>query len=111
EWARRRMGRKAFGGCLIDVYRGEGGGEAAFESMLATADGVEQQYVIGSLLQLETEGKAIIRPLLMRLGLSMLEDAEGRAGGAAGGGPPGSPPLAGAVRPVRKLVEADYPPP
>ena len=37
------------------------------------------------MLQFETEGKAIIRPLLMRLGLSMLEDPAGRTGGAAGG--------------------------
>src|SRR5262245_50977118 len=35
------------------------------------------------MLQFETEGKAIMRPLLMRLGLSMLEDPESRSGGAA----------------------------
>jgi hypothetical protein len=52
--------------------------------MLGIAEDRQQRYVIGSLLQFETEGKAIIRPLLMRLDLSMLEDPEGRTGGAAG---------------------------
>jgi hypothetical protein len=102
------MVTKAFTECLIDVYRGEVAGEAAFESMLATADGVEQQYVIGSLLQLETEGKAIIRPLLARLGLSMLEDPEGRAGGAAGGAHLGSLPWVERFVTLRSLVEANY---
>jgi hypothetical protein len=52
--------------------------------MLGVADGAQQNYIIGSMLQFEAEGKAIIRPLLMRLGLSMLEDPAGRAAGAAG---------------------------
>jgi hypothetical protein len=102
------MVTKAFQECLIDVYRGEVAGEAAFESMLGTADGVQQQYVIGSLLQFETEGKAIIRPLLMRLGLSMLEDSEGRAAGAAGGAALGSLPWVERFAALRGLVEANY---
>jgi len=102
------MVTKAFQECLIDVYRGEVAGEAAFESMLGTADGVEQQYVIGSLLQFETEGKAIIGPLLMRLGLSMLEDPEGRAGGAAGGAQLGSLPWVERFVALRSVVEANY---
>ena len=102
------MVTKAFKECLIDVYRGEVAGEAAFETMLGTADGIEQQYVIGSLLQFETEGNAIIRPLLMRLGLSMLEDSEGRAGGAAGGAHLGSLPWVERFVALRSLVEANY---
>src|SRR5262249_2077209 len=102
------MVTKAFEECLIDVYRGEVAGEAVFETMLGTTDGVQQQYVIGSLLQLETEGKAIIRPLLMRLGLSMLEDPEGRAGGAAGGAHLGSLPWVERFVTLRSLVEANY---
>src|SRR5262245_17170969 len=86
------MATKAFQECLVDVYRGEVSGEAAFASMLGTADGVEQQYVVGTLLQLETEGKALLRPLLVRLGLSMLEDPDTRAAGAAGGAQLGSVP-------------------
>ena len=102
------MVTKAFHECLIDVYRGEVSGEAAFESMLGTADGVQQQYVMGSLVQFETEGKAIIRPLLMRLGLSMLEDSEGRAAGAAGGAQLGSLPWVERFAALRGLVEVNY---
>jgi hypothetical protein len=78
------MVSKAFTECLIDVYRGEIVGEAVFGGMLELAGNVQQRYILGSMLQFETEGKAIIRPLLMRLGLSMLEDSDGRTAGAAG---------------------------
>jgi hypothetical protein len=102
------MVTKAFRECLIDVYRGEVAGEAAFESMLGIADGAEQQYVVGSLLQFETEGKAIIRPLLMRLGLSMLEDPEGRAGGAAGGAQLNALPWVERFAILQEMVKANY---
>ena len=102
------MVTKAFQECLIDVYQGEVAGEAAFEKMLGSVDGVEQQYVVGSLLQFETEGKAIIRPLLLRLGLSMLEDSEGRTGGAAGGAHLASLPWVERFVALRSLVEANY---
>src|SRR5262245_66313468 len=102
------MAAKEVPECAVDLARGEGAGEAAFEAMLGNADGVQQRYVIGSLLQFETEGKAIIRPLLMRLGLSMLEDAEGRAGGAAGGAHLGSLPWVERFVTLRSLVEANY---
>ena len=78
------MVTKAFKECLIDVYKGEVVGESVFGGMLGIVEDVRQKYVVGSMFQFETEGKAIIRPLLMRLGLSMLEDPEGRSGGAAG---------------------------
>ena len=78
------MVSKAFTECLVDVYRGEVVGEAVFGRMLELAEDMQQRYVLGSMLQFETEGKAIIRPILMRLGLSMLEDPEGRTAGTAG---------------------------
>ena len=101
------MVTKAFQECLIDVYRGEVTGEAAFESMLGGADGVQETYVVGSLLQLETEGKAIIRPLLMRFGLSLI-DPEGRAAGAAGGEQLGSLAWVERFVALRDLVQATY---
>jgi hypothetical protein len=76
---------KAFQECLTDVYRGEIIGEAAFDRMLGGLVEPEQKYIIGSLLQFETEGKAIVRPLLVRLGLPIGEDAEAKAQGLAGG--------------------------
>jgi hypothetical protein len=102
------MVTKAFQECLIDVYRGEVSGEAAFESMLGSAEDAQQRYVLGSLLQFETEGKAIIRPLLMRLGLSMLEDPEGRAGGAAGGAQLSSLSWVDRFAALQGLVEVTY---
>lgn len=75
------MVAKAFTECLADIYRGEVIGEAAFGGMLEVAADIQQRYILGSLLQLETEGKAIVRPLLLRLGLSLVESGEGRAAG------------------------------
>ena len=77
------MVSKAFKECLIDIYRGEQVGEAIFEASLLKADDDEQRYVLGSMLQLETEGKAKIRPVLMKFGLSVAEQAEARTEGAS----------------------------
>ena len=77
------MVSEAYKECLIDIYRGEQVGEAIFETMLPWAKDNEQRYILGSLLQLETEGKAIIRPVLMKFGLSVAEIPETRAEGAA----------------------------
>ena len=60
--------------CLMDIYLGEHIGEVAFEHMLAVAEDNEQRYILGTLLQAETEGKALLRPLVSRLGLSLLDD-------------------------------------
>ena len=102
------MPSKAFQECLIDVYNGEVAGEAAFESMLRGAADPQQQYVIATLWQFETEGKVIIRPLLLRLGLSMFEDAEGRAGSAAAVAQLNGLPWADRFTMLRDMVKANY---
>src|SRR4030095_15331980 len=102
------MVTKAFQECLIDVYRGEVVGEAVFEGMLGIAEDAQQKYIIGSLLQFETEGKAIIRPVLMRLGLSMLEDPAGRAGGAAGSPQLNALPWIERFAALQEIVKAKY---
>lgn len=71
--------------CLLDVYLGEHAGEAAFEAMLSGAEDDEQRYVVGTLLQGETEGKVLMRPLLSRLGLPLLDLGNMAAGGASAG--------------------------
>jgi hypothetical protein len=77
------MVSKLFRECLMDVYIAEHGGEAAFEVMLSHAEDDEQRYIFGTLLQAETEGKALMRPLISRLGLPLLDPGNTRAETAA----------------------------
>lgn len=77
------MVTQKFKDSLTGIYRGEQVGEAIFETTLSTAESAEQSYILGSLLQFETEGKAKIRPLLMRLGMSIAEDRDARPEGTA----------------------------
>jgi hypothetical protein len=77
------MVSKLFRECLMDVYIAEHGGEAAFEVMLSQAEDDEQRYISGTLLQAETEGKALMRPLISRLGLPLLDPGNTRAESAA----------------------------
>ena len=72
------MVKPAFLEALQDVYHGEQFGEAFFEALLPHAVDQEQRYILGSLLQLESEGKAIMRPVLTKLGLSLDEDPASR---------------------------------
>ena len=65
---------KEFKECLLDVYLGEQAGEMIFESMLTMTEDESQRYIISNMLQLETEGKAIMRPLLVKLGIPIEEN-------------------------------------
>ncbi|MEL7043008.1 MAG: hypothetical protein AAGL90_15925 [Pseudomonadota bacterium] len=77
------MVSKLYQECLIDIYRGEQEGEAIFDAVLRSAEDDKQKYVIGSFLQLETEGKARLRPMMSKLGISTAEDAKAKADAAA----------------------------
>ena len=63
-----------FRDCLLEVYLGEQAGEMIFEAMLPMAEDNNQRYVFSNMLQLETEGKAIMRPLLVKLGIPIEEN-------------------------------------
>ncbi len=65
---------KKFKECLTEVYLGEQAGEMIFESLLATAQDDNQRYIFSNMLQFETEGKTIMRPLLIKLGLPIEEN-------------------------------------
>ena len=67
------MNRK-FRECLLEVYLGEQAGEMIFEAMLPKAEDENQRYIFSNMLQLETEGKAIMRPLLVKLGIPIEEN-------------------------------------
>ena len=65
---------KKFKECLTEVYLGEQAGEMIFESLLTTVEDDDQRYIFSNMLQLETEGKAIMRPLLVKLGIPIEEN-------------------------------------
>ena len=68
---------------LVGIYRGEQVGEAIFETAIKHAENEEQLYILGSLLQLETEGKALLRPVISKLGLSVAIDPDAQPEGEA----------------------------
>ena len=63
---------------LEELYQGEIGGEAFFCALLARFKEPDQQYKLGSLLQLETEFKAKIRPIAFAHGIDLVEKDESR---------------------------------
>ena len=66
---------------VMEMYQGEIIGEVATNRMLACFDDPEQRYKIAIILQLETETKARLRPVLLQLGLDPTELEESRQAG------------------------------
>jgi hypothetical protein len=59
--------------CLRELYESEIFGEAVFLALVTLAKNPREQYQLGTLLQLETETKARLRPFLYAHGLSLDE--------------------------------------
>ena len=78
------MVRQAFLDALQEVYHGEQLGEAVFETLLPHAESDAQRYILGSLLQLECEGKVLMRPVLTKLGVALDENPVSRTNGIKG---------------------------
>ena len=72
-----------FSKALLSVYNGEQFGEAFFSRLLPTAENQVQSYILGSLLQLETEGKLVMRPVMFKLGLPLADNDNAIAEGAS----------------------------
>ena len=70
-----------FEAILDEVYQGEVIGEAFFNTLLPRFKSPEQQYKLGSLLQLETELKAKVRPIAIAHGVDPVEREESRQKG------------------------------
>jgi hypothetical protein len=66
---------------IEELYQGEVLGEGLFNRMLRDLDDDRQRHVVGSLLQLETETKALLRQAAASRGLSVMEDDTQRAAG------------------------------
>ena len=65
---------------VTELYQAEIIGEGLFSTLLATCP-AEHAYGMALLLQLEGEAKVRLRPLLWRLGISVVEDEAMRAAG------------------------------
>ena len=70
-----------FRDCLVDYYQSEVLGEAFFAALLDSFPDADHTYKIGSLLQLETETKARLRPAIVQLGGSVEELEQSREAG------------------------------
>ncbi len=66
---------------LEEFYQGEILGEAMFDAMLAALTEPAERYTMGLLLQLESETKVRLRPVLAEHGLPLQEDVRMRLRG------------------------------
>jgi hypothetical protein len=62
--------------CLRELYESEIFGEALTLALVAVSKNDRERYHNGTLLQLETETKARLRPLLYKYGISLSEEAD-----------------------------------
>ena len=68
---------------VMELYQGEILGEVLFTGLLPAAEDDDQRYKLGTMLQLESETKARLRPWLFRHRLDLSEDAAVRAEGVS----------------------------
>jgi hypothetical protein len=71
----------AFKKGIEEMYQGEIIGEVALNGMLPLFTEAERQYKLATILQLETETKARLRPTLLRLGIELGEQEASRNAG------------------------------
>ena len=72
------MSLKEFKIGFSELYQNEIIGEVLFSRLLERFGSANQRYKLGTLLQLETETKARLRPAAMKLGLDLVELDESR---------------------------------
>jgi hypothetical protein len=72
------MSLKKFKVGLSELYQGEVIGEVILNCLLVQFRSPRQQYLLGSVLQLETETKARLRPTAAILGIDLVESEESR---------------------------------
>ena len=68
---------------LSEQYQGEVIGEVVINCLLPVFRSPREQYLLGTVLQLETETKARLRPVAAQLGIDIIEAAESREAGFA----------------------------
>jgi hypothetical protein len=68
---------------LEEQYQGEVTGEVSICQLLKQFASPRQQYLLGTMLQLETETKARLRPAAASLGIDLVESDQAHADGEA----------------------------
>ena len=66
---------------IAELYAAEVLGEALANRWLELASDLDQKYKLGLFLQLESEAKVRLRPLLARHGISLIEEARHKSAG------------------------------
>jgi len=95
-----------FRDCLLDYYQTEVRGEAFFAATLSKFDAPDHAYKLGSLLQLETETKARLRPTILELGGSVEELESSRSAGLSRAASISAGDWEGFVRVLNKVGES-----
>ena len=76
------MGETNFPECIDELYQSEVLGEQAFLALVGAAKNPRDKYHFGTFLQLESETKVRLRPLLTKYGIPFIESVESRDAGA-----------------------------
>tara|TARA_A200000113_G_scaffold200856_1_gene194271 strand:+ start:126 stop:545 length:420 start_codon:yes stop_codon:yes gene_type:complete len=79
-----------------------------FEYLLKYAQNKEERYIYGSMLQFETEAKAVMRPLLLKLDLPIGEEIVSRERGIEIGLSLKEVPFKELMKDVEKSIENHY---
>jgi hypothetical protein len=77
------MNHDAYLAGIAELYAAEVLGEGLASRWLELSPNPEQQYKLSLFLQLESEAKIRLRPLLSKYGLTLVEDQRQRAAGTA----------------------------
>ena len=78
----KTLDKNAYLAGIAELYAAEVLGEGLASRWLELASDADQKYKLSLFLQLESESKVKLRPLLARHGLSLVEDQNQRAAGA-----------------------------
>ena len=73
------MNNTEYPACINELYQSEVLGEAAFLALVNIAKNAREKYHIGTVLQLETETKARLRPFILAHGIDLVEEHDSTA--------------------------------